>query len=189
MRKFRKINKGFILTVIVVGILVIYLVQLEIQRNKEKPEIQKMCESYIDYVNKYNNSTNSNTNYDDLEKTIKSELNDYIINNEYAKTSEAQNIVSYSELCSDNKVQIKSRNVNKVKKYVFDGNQVAVTLKTTLEIEKTNTDGSIDKTSNDFEDIITLMKENGRWKICNSELTYPNEISSSVDYIQEDFIY
>ena len=71
MRKFRKINKGFILTVIVVGILVIYLVQLEIQRNKEKPEIQKMCESYIDYVNKYNNSTNSNTNYDDLEKTIK----------------------------------------------------------------------------------------------------------------------
>lgn len=53
MKILRKINKGLILTIIVLLVLIIYLVNLEVKRNAEKPKIEQVCNEYIELMNKY----------------------------------------------------------------------------------------------------------------------------------------
>lgn len=53
MKYLRKINKGLILTILVIAILSIYLVSVEAKRNAAKSEIEKVVKEYIQLVNKY----------------------------------------------------------------------------------------------------------------------------------------
>ena len=53
MRILKKINKGLILTIIVLVVLIIYLTNVEKQRGADKPAIQKACEEYIALTDKY----------------------------------------------------------------------------------------------------------------------------------------
>lgn len=53
MKLLKKINKGLVLTVIVLLALIIYIVTVEISRNKEKPNIEAACKNYIETINKY----------------------------------------------------------------------------------------------------------------------------------------
>lgn len=53
MKLLKKINKGVVLTVIVLLVLIIYIVTLEIKRNSEKPNIEEACKDYIELINKY----------------------------------------------------------------------------------------------------------------------------------------
>ena len=53
MRILKKINKGFILTVIVLIILVIYLICVEVARSAEKPNIETTCKEFIGLMNNY----------------------------------------------------------------------------------------------------------------------------------------
>ena len=41
MKFFKKFNKGLILTVIVITLLIVHLVNIEAKRSAEKPEIEK----------------------------------------------------------------------------------------------------------------------------------------------------
>ena len=53
MKVLRKINKGLLLTIIVVAVLVIYLTNLEKQREADKVDIKKACEDFIALTDKY----------------------------------------------------------------------------------------------------------------------------------------
>lgn len=53
MKLLKKINKGLVLTVIVLVALIIYIVTVEISRNNEKPNIETACKNYIETINKY----------------------------------------------------------------------------------------------------------------------------------------
>lgn len=53
MKLLKKINKGLVLTVIVLLALIIYIVTVEISRNNEKPNIETACKNYIETINKY----------------------------------------------------------------------------------------------------------------------------------------
>ena len=53
MKFLKKINKGFILTIIVIVLLVIHLVNVEAKRSTEKPHIEKTAKEYIELVDKY----------------------------------------------------------------------------------------------------------------------------------------
>ena len=44
MKFLKKINKGLLLTIIVVAILIIYLTNLEKQRESDKTDIKNACE-------------------------------------------------------------------------------------------------------------------------------------------------
>ena len=48
MKFLKKINKGLVLTILVLLGLIIYLINVEVTRNKVKPEIEKICKEYID---------------------------------------------------------------------------------------------------------------------------------------------
>ena len=47
MKVLKKINKGLILTIIVLAALLIYISGVEKQRNADKPDIRKACEDFI----------------------------------------------------------------------------------------------------------------------------------------------
>lgn len=53
MKLLKKINKGLVLTVIVLVALIVYIVTVEISRNNEKPNIETACKNYIETINKY----------------------------------------------------------------------------------------------------------------------------------------
>ena len=53
MKILKKINKGLILTIIVVAVLVIYLTNLEKQRESDKTDIKKACEDFIALTDEY----------------------------------------------------------------------------------------------------------------------------------------
>ena len=53
MKFLKKINKGLVLTILVLLGLIIYLINVEVTRNKEKPEIEKICKEYIDIIDEY----------------------------------------------------------------------------------------------------------------------------------------
>lgn len=53
MKIWKKINKGFLLTLIVLLALIIYLVGVEEQRKEDKTNIQKVTEEFIEFTDKY----------------------------------------------------------------------------------------------------------------------------------------
>ena len=53
MKVLKKINKGLILTIIVLAALLIYISGVEKQRNADKPDIRKACEDFILLTDKY----------------------------------------------------------------------------------------------------------------------------------------
>ena len=53
MKILRKINKGLILTIIVLIALVLYFNNLEKQREAEKTDIKATCEEFIKLTDKY----------------------------------------------------------------------------------------------------------------------------------------
>ena len=53
MKVLKKINKGLILTILVLIVLVIYFSNLEKQRASDKTDIKKACESFIELTDKY----------------------------------------------------------------------------------------------------------------------------------------
>lgn len=195
MKFLRKINKGFILTILVLIALIIYLVQLEIQRNEEKPEIEKVCKEYIELVNKYSNSQDVDISTEEKEKEyiskIREEIKPYLIDNEYVLDSQSENLLYNLENAVSQKVKTKVRKIEKIKKYVFDGNEVTVTLNSSIEIEKyeDNEDEEevINKKTYDAEDTITLTKVDDTWKITYAELQDSDEYQYYNDMSIEDF--
>ena len=55
MKLLKKINKGLVLTVIVLVALIIYIVTVEISRSNEKPNIETACKDYIENIQKVYN--------------------------------------------------------------------------------------------------------------------------------------
>ena len=52
MKTLKKINKGLILTILVLIVLILYFNNLEKQRDKDKPDIKKACEDFIELTDK-----------------------------------------------------------------------------------------------------------------------------------------
>lgn len=187
MKLIRKINKGFILTVIVVLALTAYLINQDKQRKIEKIEIKKVCNEFIDFTNKYTllpenmNSLDkliSQKELDAYKHELKNELKKQMIENESA--IELQYNVLVSELeknFSENKVVTEiSRTLIESPIYEFEGNQVKVTIKSKVsktEKYKDNGEEKIKQISfNTYDNQITLQKTEGKWKIIFANLQF-----------------
>lgn len=185
MKFLKKINKGLLLTILVLAILITYIVVVEIQRNGEKDIIKEACERYIDFENKYTvipkeyrnqNGKVSNEKVEEYKIELEKELKNLMIKDENIYNQQ-KNIVEDKLENQIDAFEIyisKLSKVLKVSKYEFDLDQVVVTIENTLETEYIdNTDNfnkKTNKTTNKYEDTITLKRENGTWKIVFADI-------------------
>ena len=160
MKTLKKVNKGVVLTVIILLILIIYLISVETKRNTEKPKIEEECKSYIQLINKYavmpenvqklyKEEQINKEEKENVEKEVKKainskmdsleeELKKKMINNELAVNMQRE--VIQNQLNSENNV-FKSvttsfnKEISKIKKMAFDEDQVTVTFKSKVEKE------------------------------------------------------
>lgn len=198
MKVLKKINKGLILTIIVLAALLIYISGVEKQRNADKPDIRKACEDFILLTDKYvvlpedmQKSEVSEEKVNEYVNQMKSDVEKVMISNTEAVKIQKQVIEnnlrdSYNAL----DVRIKmSRKIKKINGYEFDGNQVTVKLKDQVEIV-TKVFDEIDSTkeTETFDasnDEIILQKIDGKWKIVYSNLQF----DGSNRYYGDDIIF
>lgn len=198
MKVLKKINKGLILTIIVLAALLIYISGVEKQRNADKPDIRKACEDFILLTDKYvvlpedmQKSEVSEEKVNEYVNQMKSDVEKVMISNTEAVKIQKQVIENnlrngYDAL----DVRIKmSRKIKKINGYEFDGNQVTVKLKDQVEIV-TKVFDEIDsiKETETFDasnDEIILQKIDGKWKIVYSNLQF----DGSNRYYSDDIIF
>ena len=193
----RKVNKGLILTIIVVIGLIIYLVNLEKQRNEEKTEIKSICEKFIEITDKYSvfpkekQVINPNVNEEEYNQYITSmnkELKNVMTPNEEAVLIQYQAIEEnlkngYNELEARTNQR---RTINKIIEYEFDGKQVTVRFENKVEQITKYFNGieeqSEKKTFDALFDEIILQKIKGDWKVIYANLQF-DEHDRYFDYM------
>lgn len=198
MKVLKKINKGLILTIIVLAALLIYISGVEKQRNADKPDIRKACEDFILLTDKYvvlpedmQKSEVSEEKVNEYVNQMKSDVEKVMISNTEAVKIQKQVIENnlrngYNAL----DVRIKmSRKIKKINGYEFDGNQVTVKLNNQVEIvTKVFDEIESTKETETFEassDEIILQKVDGKWKIVYSNLQF----DGSNRYYGDDIIF
>lgn len=208
MKMLKKINKGLVLTVIVLFILVIYLINVEITRKKEKPEIERLCKEYVNMIDRYfvmpEKASNLYTHEERQEKAneikgniekalaerktgIEADLKKFMINNDKAiqiQKNVIEDLIDTQKDAANEIVTSYDREITKIKKYKFDGEQVIVTFDTNTTYEKkylSLDDNTLEykeetkkETLNGFDESITLKKEDGKWKVAYASLSYEN---------------
>lgn len=187
MKFLKKINKGLILTVIVLVVLILYFNNLEKQRDKDKPDIKKACEDFIELTDKYSvlpvelqtlQDDIPEEKVDDYIKQMKKDLADVMIDNQESINIQ-QKILEENLKNGYNVLEVRtnlSRKIQKVSSYQFENNQVTVSLKDNVEETIKTSDGleEYDK-NNEFEaseDEIVLQKVDGKWKIVYANLQF-----------------
>lgn len=187
MKFLKKINKGLILTVIVLVVLILYFNNLEKQRDKDKPDIKKACEDFIELTDKYSvlpvelqtlQDNIPEEKVDDYIKQMKKDLADVMIDNQESINIQ-QKILEENLKNGYNVLEVRtnlSRKIQKVSSYQFENNQVTVSLKDNVEETIKTPDGleEYDK-NNEFEaseDEIVLQKVDGKWKIVYANLQF-----------------
>lgn len=187
MKLFKKINKGLILTAIVLVILITYIVTLEIQRNKEKGVIKEACEAYIEFESKYTllpkeyqSFTNkiSQEKLEEYKKEVSKELKKLMVDDENVYKLQKSIVEGKIDEQTESFIINTSKNCKlvKISKYEFENDQVTVTIDDLVETEyilADNSDGineNVNKKTDKTEDTITLKRENGKWKVVFAEV-------------------
>ena len=198
MKVLKKINKGLILTIIVLAALLIYISGVEKQRNADKPDIKKACEEFIALTDKYvvlpedmQKSEVSEEKVNEYVNQMKNDVEKVMISNTEAVKIQEQ-VIENNLRDSYNALDVRSKMSRKIKKingYEFDGNQVTVKLNNQVEIvtkvfdeiESTKETETFDASN----DEIILQKIDGKWKIVYSNLQF----DGSNRYYSDDIIF
>lgn len=213
MKYLKKINKGFALTVIVLLILVIYIISIEVSRNADKADIEAAVKDYIELANRcavlseedqklydvlslneeQKKQIEDNNKVNIAEQALKFELGakEKIIDNSLVVKMQKERYEEFLE--SDNEptksfVTKFNKEVTKIKKFVFDADQVTVTFSSKVSKESKYLEGEEEiSKKGDFsspEETMTLQKVNGTWKVVYADLQYQDysDISSMIVY-------
>lgn len=188
MKILKKINKGLILTIIVLLALTIYLVGVEKRRNADKVDIQKACEEFISFTDKYLvlpkemqtlTEPISEGKVEAYENEMKIELEKLMISNEEAVKMQYQYLVANLERgYSSGEIKNKyERKIIKISNYEFEGDQVTVTFRSKVETSTKylNEENEEQENQNSFEissEEIILQKVEGEWKVVYSNLQF-----------------
>ena len=188
MKVLKKINKGLILTILVLIVLVIYFSNLEKQRASDKTDIKKVCESFIELTDKYSVLP------EELQ-TLKGEVPEIMIDNQESVNIQ-QKILEESLRNGYSEGQVRtnwSRKIQKVSSYQFEKNQVTVSLKDNIEETIKTSDGIEEyNKNNEFEaskDEIVLQKVNGKWKVVYANLLFDDNTSYYYDGMERTIVY
>lgn len=189
MKVLNKINKGLILTVLVMAALIIYLNNIEKQRNIEKTDIKKVCEEYIELTDKYcvlpeNMQTTvkdmSDEKVKEYVKKMRADMEKIMINNEEAVNIQ-QKVLENNLYEGYNNLKVRtglSRKIQKINSYEFEGNQVTINFISQVSENAKIVGGIEGQNENNsftaYNDQITLQKVKGEWKIVYSNLQFGN---------------
>lgn len=184
MKIWKKINKGLLLTIIVLIVLIIYLKGVEKQREADKTAIKTSCEEYINLIDNLmvlpeDMQNLSEENEQKIQDNINNELKKVMIENEDAIELQSQYVLEIVKQSNDNKIITNcKKNIDKISKYEFDGDQVVVKFSSNLETsyKHVNTETNEEEEKQNIQstsgDEITLQKVDGKWKIVYSYLDY-----------------
>ena len=190
MKILKKINKGLILTIIVVAVLVMYLTNLEKQRESDKADIRKACEDFIALTDEYvvlpedmqtYTGEISKENKEKIETQLKDALKTKMVDNDKAIEIQYKYLIDKLQSGYQTEGEVKTKNkrtITKISSYEFDGNQVTVELNTSLDttykyIDKYTRDKKERKDTNTYSgDEIILKKVDGQWKVVYSHLQF-----------------
>ena len=183
MKKFKKINKGLILTILVLLVLTIYSINIEKQRKEDKTYIKEVCEEYIKTIDealvlpeemqdlKIEISKNKK---DEYEKVVKDNLKKVMIDNDEViqLTYDRLEDTIYN---SESRVTKSERKISKISSYEFDSNKVEVNLNAVVNTTTKYLNGNDEEESKpdsfvSNNDIIELQKIDGKWKVTYSNL-------------------
>lgn len=209
MKLLKKVNKGLMLTLVVLLILVIYLINVESKRNSEKPEIEKTCTEYINLMNKYaimpkeaqklyNVSEVSSEEKEqvkekskkDIENSIgklNEELKTRMINDELAIEMQKDIVEEFVKSSNDEFVSVITsfnKEISKIRKFAFDDDQVTVTFSSKADLETKYLENNSEEvtrksTFNAEEETITLKKIDNTWKVVYADMQYSDYTASS----------
>ena len=204
MKVLKKINKGLILTILVLIVLVIYFSNLEKQRASDKTDIKKACESFIELTDKYSvlpeelQTLKGEVPEDKVKEytnQMKKDLTEIMIDNQESVNIQ-QKILEESLRNGYSEGQIRtnwSRKIQKVSSYQFEKNQVTVSLKDNIEETIKTSDGIEEyNKNNEFEaskDEIVLQKVNGKWKVVYANLLFDDNTSYYYDGMERTIVY
>lgn len=159
MKILKKINKGLVLTIIVIVVLSIYLISVEMKRNAEKSKIEQTCKEYISMLETYLKTpvdldklytgeeieSNKNEIKEKAEKVIakqvtslEQDLKQIMIDNDKAIDIQKKTIESYLQELYNNPSQViesYNKEITQITKYKFEDDQVIVTFNTKTEKE------------------------------------------------------
>lgn len=184
MKILKKINKGLLLTIIVLIALMFYLKGVENQREADKTAIRTSCEEYINIIDKLivlpeDMQNLSEENEQKIQNNINTELKNVMIENEDAIELQSQYVLEIVKQSNENKIITNcKKNIDKISKYEFDGDQVVVKFSSNLETsyKHVNTETNEEEEKQNIQstsgDEITLQKVDGKWKIVYSYLDY-----------------
>jgi len=200
MKFLRKINKGLILTIIVLIVLIVYLINVEAKRNSEKPNIEIAVKEYINLINKYavmpeeyqkvygyslivdekKQNEIDNAKEEQLKK-FENELKQYSINNENVLNIQIEMLRRLIDNKNDfinNVITKYDKKITKINKYAFDDDQVIVSFNSEVETEVKYLEGMEEKAKLDEQECnnesITLKFVDGKWQIVYADLTIFN---------------
>lgn len=204
MKVLKKINKGLILTILVLIVLVIYFSNLEKQRASDKTDIKKACESFIELTDKYSvlpeelQTLKGEVPEDKVKEytnQMKKDLTEIMIDNQESVNIQ-QKILEESLRNGYSEGQVRtnwSRKIQKVSSYQFEKNQVTVSLKDNIEETIKTSDGIEEyNKNNEFEaskDEIVLQKVNGKWKVVYANLLFDDNTSYYYDGMERTIVY
>lgn len=188
MKILKKINKGLILTIIVLVALTIYLVGVEKQRKADKADIQKACEEFISFTDKYlvlpkeiQTLTEQipESKIKEYETEMKTELENLMISNEEAVKIQNKFLIANLESgYTSEEIRNKyERKIIKISNYEFEGDQVTVTFRSKVETSTKylNEENEEQENKNSFEtssEEIILQKVDDKWKVVYSNLQF-----------------
>lgn len=203
MKFVKKINMGLILTIIAVIAVIIYSVNLENTRNSAKGDIKKSCEEFISTTSKYYTlpenyqiigAQSKDIDLTELYSEMENELKQETANENFAKIYKSI-LTEYikEQLVDTTKITTSfNREITKISKYTFDGNQVTVTFDSKVttkqkynEVNQETGEQSEKIKDNTFEitdETITLEKIGESWKIVSADLQYYDVNSSEYYY-------
>lgn len=192
----KRINKGFILTLIVLVALTLYILKVEMQRNADKDEIQKVYEEFIDFTDKYTvlpenmqtiTDTKPENEINEYKNQMKKDLEKLMIDDEEAVNLQYKQLESVLT-SSYNKLEVRTsqeRRINKITTYRFNGNKVDVKFEGTVERKVKFYNGTEEQTeTKSFDtvyDEIVLQKVDGEWKVKYANLHFNKQY-----YVNED---
>ncbi len=185
----KKINRGLILTVVILLSIAIYLVAQSGWQNKEKVKIEEVCRQYINTAVKYRQLPEKYRR--DKPDISQGELENHI--NNMTKDLEALyagNELTLKNVINKNKTALESQAAGKdvilsYKKdivefsdFIFEGKTVTVNIQTNSVLEVSNAfEQGIpgENISSQTADTITLRNAGREWKIFYADLQLPSK--------------
>ncbi len=196
MKLFKKINRGLILTIVVVAAVATYLVILSVTQGKEKPIIEDVCTKYISTAISYKQLPDQ---YKKENPEIpEAELNKYIDSmTADLKAFYTGNEQTYKTVISTNKADLErqasgmgvvfdyKKDIKEFDSFTFDGDTVTVSILTNSVLDGPNIfepGMPRENISAQTTDTITLQKTEGNWKIIYADLQQPMKSQNGITY-------